>query len=241
VTLLSLENVSKRYRRGPRELVALRDVSLEIGPGELAAVLGTRKSGRSTLLRIAAGLERPDEGRVLFEGVSISAARNVVGQKVVYCRGSFSAMEGDRIVDHVSAALLAQRMSLRRARRSAESALERCGALECASMRPDELSGIERIRVAIARALVPGPRMLVIDDPAAGVGSLQRDAVLRLLRAVAADGIAVLFSTDEPICVAGTHSVHSLDAGQLRGTAPARSAEVLPLRRAGGAAGARLA
>ena len=138
--LLAIEHVSKSYRRGPREHVALSDVSLQIGPGELAVVLGTRKSGRSTLLRIAAGLEHPDEGSVLFDGVPVSRARDVVGQKVAYCRGSFSALEGDQVIDHVAAGLLAQRVSLRRARRSAESALERTGAIECACMRPEELS-----------------------------------------------------------------------------------------------------
>ena len=93
MSLLSIENVSKRYRRGPREYVALQGVSLAIERGEEVVVLGTRKSGRSTLLRIAAGLERPDGGTVSFEGNALSAARNVVGRRITYGHTSFSPMQ----------------------------------------------------------------------------------------------------------------------------------------------------
>lgn len=233
MALLSIENVSKSYRRGNRERVALSGVTLEIGAGELAVVLGTRKSGRSTLLRIAAGLERPDEGLVRLEGIPISQLRDVVGRKVSFCRAAFSPMEGDRVIEHVAAALLAQRVRLPRARRMAESALERAQVLECARMHPDELSGTERVRVAIARALAPGPRVLVSDDPFAGTGKLHADGILRLLRAVADEGVAVMMSTDDATCIAGTDSVYSLDAGRLHGDARAQPAEVVPLRRLG--------
>src|ERR1700726_3050022 len=103
MSLLSLEDVSKRFRRGAREHVALRGVSLAIERGELVVVLGTRKSGRSTLLRVAAGLERPDEGVVRFEGAPLSAARHVVGRQISYCHASFSPMEGERVGDQVAA------------------------------------------------------------------------------------------------------------------------------------------
>ncbi len=233
MSLFSIEHVSKRYRRGAREYVALRDVSLSIECGELLVVLGTRKSGRSTLLRIAAGLEHPDKGIVRFVGGDLSFARNIIGRQISYCHMSFSAMEGERVLDHVAAALLAQGVSCLQARRAAERVLSRAGVAECAGMAPDELDGGESVRVAIARGLVADPRMLVIDDPTAGVGMLQSDGVLRLLHSIAADDhVAVLMSTDDATCLSGADRAVSLDDGQLRGELQPPQADVVPLRAA---------
>ena len=230
MSLLSIENVSKRYRRGPRELVALRDVSMTVDGGELVGVLGTRKSGRSTLLRIAAGLELPDEGVARFEGQPLSQARNVVGRQISYCQMTFSPMQGERVIDHVAAPLLAQGVSSPRARRVAEGGLTRAAVADCAGMHPEELSGAEHMRVAIARALAAAPKMLVIDDPTAGVGLTHGDGILRLLREVADAGVAVLMSTDDATCISGADRAFSLDDGELRNEVQAPRADVVPLR-----------
>ena len=230
MSLLSIDNVSKRYRRGLLEHTALRGVSMAIERGELVAVLGTRKSGRSTLLRIAAGLERPDDGAVRFEGVSLSAARDVVGRRISYCHAAFSPIEGDCILDHVAVTLLAQGVASGRARRDAQAALTRASVAECAGMQPDELSPAERVHAAIARALVAAPSLLVIDDPMTGVGTLHGDGVLRLLRSIADEGTAVLMSTDDATYIAGADRAYALDDGQLRVDVQAPYAEVVPLR-----------
>jgi ABC-type lipoprotein export system ATPase subunit len=230
VSLLSIDNVSKRYRRGLREYVALRGVSLAIERGEEVVVLGTRKSGRSTLLRIAAGLERPDGGTVRFEGTALSAAREVVGRRISYGHTSFSPMQGERVLDHVATALLAQGVSSGQARRMAEQVLSRTDVAACAGMQPDELNAAERVRVAIARALAPGPKMLVIDDPTTGVGLLQSDGILRLLRSIADEGIAILMSTDDATCISGADGAFSLHDGELRCDVQAPQADVVPLR-----------
>jgi putative ABC transport system ATP-binding protein len=230
VSLLSIEDVSKRYRRGSREYVALLGVSLAIERGEAVVVLGTRKSGRSTLLRIAAGLERPDAGMVRFEGTALSPARDVVGRRISYGHTSFSPMQGERVLDHVATALLAQGISSGQARRAAEHVLTRAAVADCAGMQPDELNGAERVRVAIARALAPGPTMLVIDDPTTGVGLLQSDGILRLLRSIADEGVAVLMSTDDATGVSGADRAFSLHDGELRCDVQAPQADVVPLR-----------
>lgn len=231
MTLLSMENVVKRYRRGRREFIALRGVSLAIEAGELVVVLGTGKSGRSTLLRLAAGLERPDEGVVRLCGRDMAVSTGAVGRQVAYCRFTFSPMEGERVIEHVAAGLLAQRMPSVPAARRAERALERAGVAHCAHMEPYELDGAECVRVGIARALAVEPKLLVIDDPTSGVGVLQADPLLRLLRSIADDGIAVLMCTDDATCISGADRALSLDDGKLRGeTRPAVSGEVVPLR-----------
>jgi predicted ABC-type transport system involved in lysophospholipase L1 biosynthesis ATPase subunit len=199
-------------------------------------VLGARRSGRSTLLRIAAGLERPDDGRVTFAGADLSGDRGAVGRRLCYCLSSFSSMEGDRVLDHVAAPLLARGASFATARQLAMGALERVDAEHLASLTPDELDGAERVWVAIARALAPNPQMIVIDDPTAHSGPLQRDPLLRLLRTLpAGDGPSVLMCTDDAMSVTGADRVITLEDGEVRSTVEPQPAEVVPLnaRRAG--------
>lgn len=230
MSLLSIEGVGKRYRRGRREYVALKDVSLSVEHGELVCVLGTRKSGRTTLLRIAAGLERPDHGTVRFEGVDLSSAESVIGRRIVYCHTSFSELEGECVIDHVATGLLAQDFSPVVARRAAEDVLSRVGAGDCARLRPHELDGAECVRAGLARALISSPTLLVVDEPTAPVGLLQSDPILRLLRMVADEGIAVLMSTDDAMSLSGVDRAMSLDDGQLRGELQPSQADVVPLR-----------
>ncbi len=230
MSLLSLEGVGKRYRHGSRERLALRDVTVSVESGEFVVVLGTRRSGRSTLLRVAAGLERPDEGRVSFDGVDLAASTRPVGRQLCYCLTSFFSMEGDRVLDHVAAPLLARRASRGAARERALRALQRAVADHLAPLTPDELDGAERVRVSIARALAPEPRLLVIVDPAAHAGTLQRDPLLRLLGSLPGDdGPSVLMSTDDGMCVSGADRLLLLDGGELRSEVDSPRAEVVPL------------
>lgn len=230
MSLLAVQEVSKRYRRGRREYVALNGVSLSVEGGELVVVLGMRNSGRSTLLRIAAGLERPDQGRVRFQGADLLTSDAVIGRRLAYCRMAFSELEGDVVLDHVAAGLLAQDMTAVEAARVAARALARAGVSACARMRPYELEPAEFVRVAIARALTSSPVLLVIDEPTAAVGPLQSDPILRLLRSLADEGVAVLMSTSDATCLSGADRALSLDQGELRGEFDPPEAEVMPFR-----------
>jgi ABC-type ATPase involved in cell division len=233
MALLSVQDVTKRYRHGRREFLALRSVSIEVDECELVVVLGARKSGRSTLLRIAAGLEHPDSGTTRFAGVDLSGARGIVGREIAYCHLSFPAVEGEHVIDHVALPLLARRRSKREARHAAERALERASVLHCAAMEPREMNAGERMRAAIARGLSSSPRVLVADDPDAVAGPAQADGLLSLLSSlVHDDGVAVLMSSEDATTVAGAERVYMLEAGTIRGEAQAPRAEILQLRRA---------
>jgi ABC-type lipoprotein export system ATPase subunit len=231
MALLSVEDVTKRYRHGRREFLALRSVSIEAEVGELTVVLGARKSGRSTLLRIAAGLEHPDSGRVLLDGQDLARTRRVLGRDIAFSYPSFPAAEGERVIDHVALPLLARRGTKREARRAAEKALERASALTCAAMEPRELNAVERLRVAIARGIVGGPRLLITDDADAGAGPAQAGALFTLLASlVHDDGLAVLISTADATRTAGAERVYRLDGGAIRGEVQAPTAQIISLR-----------
>src|SRR5579875_2424798 len=226
MSLLSIERVTKRYSRGRLERVAIRDISLEIEHGELVAVWGARFSGRSTLLRVAAGVELPEEGRVLFEGRDLAECRDrVLGRRIGYCQTGSSPAQRGLVIEHVSAGLLAQRALPRQARRRGQELLLRVGAEDCARLECHELAGAEVVRVAIATA----PSLIVIDEPTAGVDLLERDPLLSLLRAIANEGTAVLMSTGEAQGLSGVDRALSIDSGELRGELRREQAEVVQL------------
>jgi ABC-type lipoprotein export system ATPase subunit len=234
VSLLALEHVGKRYRDGPRERVVLRDVSLELRAGELAMVWGLRRSGRSTLLRVAAGIEAPDTGVVRFDGRDLADhGEQLLGCGIGYCQKTFRSAEGQTVLEQVTVGLLARGVPRPVARSRAAEALERTGAEGCAARRPAELDGGEAVRVALARTLTLGPRLLVIDEPVKGIDLLDRDAVLLLLRSLTREGIAVLASIGESTGLAGADTALALGDGELRASPAPELAPVLPLRRSG--------
>lgn len=228
--LLELEHVSKRSRRGPGD--ALDDVSLMIDEGELVTVWGERRSGRSTLLRVAAGIEAPDSGVVRFAGHDLAdRGEEKLGSGIGYCRTAFRASAGQHIVDQLAATQFARGMPRATARSRAWNALERVSAKECATRTSEELSVEEIVRVAIARALACQPRMIVIDEPTIGVELIARDGILALLRSIADDGVAVLTSTGEGTGFLGADRVLALHKGKLRGEIAPELAPVADLHR----------
>jgi putative ABC transport system ATP-binding protein len=236
MTLLELENVSKRYGRGSRECVALEDVSLQLDAGELVAVWGRRRSGRSTLLRIAAGLDKPDEGIVRFEGHGLAdkASESLRGS-IRFCRKTFRPEAGQIVLEQLMTGQLTRGVPALEARSRAREALKRVGAERCASLRPGELGNAEVLRVAIARALVHRPKLLIVDEPALGVELPVRDEILELLRSLADEGIAVLASATDVTGLAGADRAVSLMRGKLRGEIVAPElAPVISLRNASG-------
>ncbi|HSZ12624.1 MAG TPA: ATP-binding cassette domain-containing protein [Solirubrobacteraceae bacterium] len=234
MTLLELHGVAKRYREGQLERVVLREVSLRIDAGELAMVWGVRGAGRSTLLRVAAGIEAPDEGVVRFEGRELSGhGGDVLGAGIGYCQkllrgGSQLALEV------VTMPLLAAGVSPACARTRACEALERAGAPGCATLRAASLDTAETVRVALARVLAHDPRLVVIDDPIQGVDLFERDGILALLRSLTGEGVAVLASTTDATGLAGADRTLTLSEGELRGPPQQQLAPVLALRRPAG-------
>jgi ABC-type ATPase involved in cell division len=214
--LLELEHVGKRYRNGAR--VTLEDVSVAIKAGEMVTIWGERRSGRSTLLRVAAGIERPDLGVVRFEGRDLADRESrAVGSEIGYCRKVFRSSSGHNILDHLLSAQFARRVPRSVAVRRSWEVLQRVDAEHCAKLTAVELSPDETVRVGIARALTSEPRLLVIDEPTIGVDLADRDRILALLRSLVPDGLTVLASTGEGTGLLGSDRVLSLSKGTLRG------------------------
>jgi len=230
--LLELREVTKRYALGRLERVALRSVSLDVHAGELVVVWGLRRSGRTTLLRVVAGIERPDEGTVRLDGRDLNAPGRrgapPLGNEIGFCSTSFNQANGTTVLDHVALGQIARGAGRNAARAAASRVLERTGAGHCMGFDPRELDPAEAVRAGIARALVTEPRLLVLDEPTNGVDLLERDGLLRLLRSLADDGTAVLATVGE--AVGGADRMLSIGDGQLRGETVPEDAPVVPLR-----------
>jgi ABC-type taurine transport system ATPase subunit len=229
MSLLALEHIGRRHRHSAHERTILRDVTLELDSGELVAVWGLRRCGRSTLLRVAAGIEPADSGHVRFAGRPLAGGGIALGGGIGYC--ARASLDAPSVLDELLLGQLGRGVRRALARARAYTALARVGAADCAPRALHELDGAEELRVALARALALEPSLLVIDDPVRGVDLLQRDSILSLLRSLADEGLAVLISTDEATALAGADRALSLSDGVLRGSRAPELAEVLPLRR----------
>ena len=223
--LLSLQSVTKSYWRGPRELRVLRGASLDVSAGTLVSIYGQRNSGKTALLEIAAGFQRPDAGRVSFAAADLAALPARELARIHREEIGWVEREGPHVSELTIAAYVAlplyRDLAPRKARRRAVEALAKYGVEDCADAYWQDLSDAARIRCAIAQAMVRGPRLLIADDPTAGLGIVDRDRICALLRSAAEnDGIGVLMTVPDMPAMLHAHDVRLLSRGRL--IAPAR-------------------
>ena len=202
--VLGLHGVVKHYPGFGGEVVrAVDGVTLDLSAGEIVAMHGPSGSGKSTLLMLAAALMAPDAGAVRFEGrdlaeLSASEAADYQRRRIGFIYQSFHLMAGVPAVENAAIKLLADRVSLKQARRAAIPWLERVGLSGRLNHTPDKLSGGERQRVAIARALVGEPRLILADEPTGNLDSARSREIIELLRSIAHDrDAAVLLVTHD--------------------------------------------
>ncbi|WP_373504938.1 ABC transporter ATP-binding protein [Aestuariivirga sp.] len=195
--LLEFENVSKRFGR----TAAVMDVSLKLHPGEIACLLGPSGCGKTTLLRIAAGIEKPDLGRLLFDGQEMAGPSRFVPperRNIGLMFQDFALFPHLSILDNVAFGL--RNLPRKEAHTIALHALERVGLASYAANFPHHLSGGEQQRVALARAVVPRPQVMLMDEPFSGLDQRLRESVraetLTLLRETRASCLLV---THDPV------------------------------------------
>jgi putative ABC transport system ATP-binding protein len=198
--LVSLRGVTKAYRRGAAEVMALRGVSLEVAPGEFLSVMGPSGSGKSTLLAVLGCLDAPSAGEYLLDGRPVHALSDdevsrVRNRRIGFVFQSFHLIPQLTVQENVETPLLYGSVAQEEWRHRARSALGRVGLLGRAEHRPSELSGGEAQRVAIARALVTEPPILLADEPTGNLDSATGEEVAGLLEGLQRDGRTVILVT----------------------------------------------
>jgi ABC-type glutathione transport system ATPase component len=240
--LLSFLNVTKRYPDGGREIAVLDQVSLDVDAGVSVGVYGARRSGKSTLLRLAAGIALPDSGSVCFEGREM--ARMTAGERGRLLRGAIAFMAagdwrvnpGETVVEHVATSLGSEGLTMRDAKRRALRILEEVGIGGAgAEEMTASLSLAESTRVMLARALAREPRLLVLDESAPMPSLSDRDQFYALLRSAARErDMALLVAAEEMVTLQGFAVMVSIADGELCSTEERGTVVRLPGRRAAG-------
>jgi predicted ABC-type transport system involved in lysophospholipase L1 biosynthesis ATPase subunit len=239
VTLLELKTVSRGLRDGAKEIVVLDGVSVEIGHGDVVGILGGRRSGKSTLLRIMAGIETPDSGSVCFEGqdirkLSVNArAKMWRYQGIALVRGDWRPTSSDQaVLEYVALPLTAGGMTLAEAEVMARPVLERVGALAWAHLATDRLSMNERVRVELAYALVREPRLLLVDEPAVLIDAGASRTLYALLRSLAKESkMALVIASEDTTPLVRVDRAMTISDGQLRTTDSRKRVVPFPERR----------
>jgi putative ABC transport system ATP-binding protein len=219
--MVLVEHVGRTYGSGRTAVHALRDVSLEVQPGELVALVGRSGSGKTTLLNAIGGLDRPDEGRVVVAGHEVSALdeRGLVRLRrdvVSFVFQTFGLVPVLTAAENVGVPLRMRRTPVAEREARVALLLDLVGLGDHARQRPGQMSGGQQQRVAIARALATSPRLLVADEPTGQLDSETGRQVMALLRAVVeAEGMTAIVSTHDPVMVALADRTIRLADGRL--------------------------
>jgi len=215
--LLQVQGLSKGYGSG----AVLEQLDLTLQGGEYVSIMGESGSGKSTLLNLIAGLDRPDGGSVLLDGIDLAALGD--DERTRLRRGAmgfifqaFHVLPYLTALQNVLLPLQLLRMPADRSVRLAQECLDRCGIGALQARYPRELSGGELQRIAIARALVHRPRLLLADEPTGNLDSRAATQILHLLREQLHEtGAGAILITHSASAAASADRTLRLEGGRL--------------------------
>ncbi|MFC7272772.1 ABC transporter ATP-binding protein [Paractinoplanes rhizophilus] len=219
--LLTVAGVHRTFGSGPAAVHALDDISFEVEPGTMVALVGRSGSGKTTLLNVIGGLDRPDAGSVTVDGVDVTGLdedglSRLRREKVSYVFQTFGLIPVLSAAENVGVPLRLARAEAAERERRVELLLELVGLADHARQRPGELSGGQQQRVAIARALAASPRLLIADEPTGQLDAETGLAVMALLRGIVeSEGVTALVSTHDPVMMALADRVIQIADGHL--------------------------
>lgn len=219
--MLTLQQVSRMYRRGADEVHALEQVNLEIPNGAFVALMGPSGSGKSTLLNLIAGLDQPSSGNIVINGQMLSGLSEDQlaawrAAHVGFVFQFYNLIPVLSAAENVEVPLLLTRLSKAARRQHVEAALQIVGLAERKHHRPNQLSGGEQQRVAIARAVVVDPDLLVADEPTGDLDAKNADDILDLLRRLKNEfHKTIVMVTHDPRAERYVDQIFHLDKGVL--------------------------
>jgi ABC-type cobalamin/Fe3+-siderophores transport system ATPase subunit len=198
----------------------LVDVSLEVGVGEVVSVLAQRAQGKTTLLRVAAGMVRPDRGVVCVDGADVWECSDrrrsrLLSREIAFVAGAAPELDVP-VLESVALPVAIAGGSRREARVRGMAALERVGAADCAEQLWESLADWERALVALAHGIVREPTLVLVDDLTVSLGIEETDELTRLLAGLAKErGFGVLMCVSDADATGWSARIGSLAGGEL--------------------------
>ncbi|BBA69212.1 ABC transporter ATP-binding protein [Geobacter sulfurreducens] len=218
--IIRTENLTKTYGSGQVTTHALRGVSLEIPRGAFCAIVGPSGHGKSTLMHLVGGLDRPSAGQVTVDGIELTGLANsdlarLRAEKIGFVFQFFNLLGSLTAEENVAAAMMFAGIPEKRQKERARELLELVGLGEKLGARPRQLSGGQQQRVAIARALANDPDILLMDEPTGNLDSAAEAEVLAAVAELHRQGKTVVIVTHNPEIARQAQMVVEIRDGRL--------------------------
>jgi len=202
MSLIRLQNVSRRYQMGAETVHALRDVSLEIQRGEYVAIMGPSGSGKSTMMNLIGCLDTATSGRYELNGIGVSdmddnQLAEIRNREIGFVFQTFNLLARSNALHNVELPLIYAGIPAAERRKIALEAIAQVGLADRMNHKPNELSGGQRQRVAVARALVNKPSILLADEPTGNLDSKTGAEIMALFEELSRKGNTIIVVTHE--------------------------------------------
>ncbi len=200
--MIKLENIHKSYTTGANQLHVLKGIDMQIGKGEMVAVMGSSGSGKSTLLNVMGLLDSYDSGEYRFDdeilaNMNETKAARFRNHNIGFVFQSFHLIPFKTALENVALPLYYRKVNRKKRNRQALEMLERFDLADWAEHLPSELSGGQKQRTAIARAMIAGPSLLLADEPTGALDSATSLDVMNVFKQVNELGTTIVVITHE--------------------------------------------
>ncbi len=218
--MIKTVNLTKRFKTDEIETTALNNVSMEVKQGEFIAIMGPSGCGKSTLLNILGMLDNPSDGTYIFNGVDVSKYKESLRTQfrkgnIQFVFQSFNLIDELNVFENVELPLLYLKKSGVERKQMVTEILERMKIGHRRKHFPQQLSGGQQQRVAIARAVVPGPQLILADEPTGNLDSKNGIEVMNLLSELNKQGTTIVMVTHSQRDAAFAHRVVNLFDGRI--------------------------
>ena len=218
--VITLRDVWKTYRTGKIEFTALRDISLDIYPGEFTAIMGPSGSGKSTLMHILGCLDHKDSGSYVLNGTEIgdmtaNELALVRNQEIGFVFQSFNLLPKLTLLENVALPMVYAGIKRHERLERAREALESVDLVRWAQHRPNEISGGQKQRAAIARAMTLKPALLLADEPTGNLDTKSAGEILKVFAQLNRSGSTIVLITHEADIARQASRIIQLVDGQL--------------------------
>lgn len=220
-SIISVENVTKRYPVGDGEFTALSNINLEFKKGEFAGIVGPSGSGKTTLLNIIGSLDKPTEGRAIVMGRNVSELSHkesawLRNRHIGFVFQVYNLLPVYTVFENVEFVLILQKKSMSERKKAVMEALDWVGLADMANKKPSKLSGGEGQRVAIARAMVKRPDLVLADEPTANLDAKNARAIIQTMKDLNRElNTTFLFSTHDEKVMAYLDRLIHLEDGKV--------------------------